>query len=228
MRYRPEKMPTEKTGTNYLKIINWLYKLSEDKDAWEINKWDLRKKDLEQLTSIMKNINTVASSNFGLLKNYYDAIRLRVNEINLGVKKYSVIDNKIENLIGEKEEMRLDLEEAKRICKDAEREAELAWDKYYTTDNFKPWAPFLGAVGFLIQVKSDNDLKKDYERKKIEAGEKEAEYEAMEDEISHIDDKIWELRDKKSQRIGEYDNIITNLRDILHEFCELYRTLIKR
>ena len=49
-------------GKEYSKIIEWLYNLSKNKDAWGIiDKWDLRKKDL--LTSFSQILSEKHHSN---------------------------------------------------------------------------------------------------------------------------------------------------------------------
>ena len=201
-------------GKEYSKIIEWLYNLSKNKDAWGIiDKWDLRKKDLEQLHPILEN-KDLSSKEKKLIKNYLERVNLKVSKINSIVKGYNILHE-------EKERLSL---KSKRSWDELESLHEngqtLSVEDHYLTDliisdlksGYKPDRETVAKSKAVIS-------------KQIELGRKTLETldrHGIDFNESHQACLEW------SKKIQEFLTEVNSLADTLKEVCELYQTLTKK
>jgi mevalonate kinase len=196
-----------KVGTvEYSKIIEWLYDLSKDENAWAIGKWDLRKKDLEKLNPIIKNKTNLKSDGIELMGNYLDEINSKIDKIDSIVIEYSGLYELAEKKLRESIELfNAECSEYVKLKKLQEQRNPPALSEEFIRQVIEK--DYSVGERCAKQEEKYNEVKKRMDTKKEECGY-----------------TFNTLIEKNNEFLREV-NLLT---DTLKELCELYQTLTKK
>jgi len=197
----------------YSKIIEWLYNLSKNENTWWINKWGLRKKDLEQLNLILRDKN-ISSDEIKLIKNYVNQINLKVGKIDSIVTEYYLLHDKADKLFEEYDNL------AKKSISELNKEIELSDE--------------MGVLFESINLDYDMDNEPDTETKnklKTRIDQRREQFKKYMDISAQRDMKSEEYLNASEKEIDkheEFDKEVIELTGTLKELCELYQTITKK
>ena len=83
-------------GIGYSKMIEWLYDLSNNNRAWNLELWKLRKSDLKRVNSIYEHLQKSSHPQLNLLTNYLESINSLTKTIDRNLDE---IDNYRKDII---------------------------------------------------------------------------------------------------------------------------------